>query len=360
VTTSERRAGREPAEAPEGRPTDDLADAPTPTSRGIDRSAWRYAARRALHGFVLHRGIDSAAALTFFATLALFPGALVVVSLFAIARDRERAISSILAVVEEFGARSTVETVEAPLREFLSIQNPGIALVIGLVLLLWTLSAYATAFGRAMNATYEVLEGRQIWKFRGLMMVVTLFLMVTFGAILLILVATPRVAAAFAESLGFAEPWLTVWNIGKWPVLVALAVVVAGVLYFSTPNVRHVRVRWVSWGAGFAIVTWALATAAFALYVATIGQYERVYGWLGGAIVVLLWLYITNLVLVLGAEVDAEVVRLRQLSSGQAAEETIQLPLRDTTRNLMLARQRADDVRDGRAIRDAAIARITE
>jgi membrane protein len=360
VTTSHRQAGSEPAEVPEGRQTDDLADAPTPTSRGLDRSAWRYGARRALHGFVLHRGIDSAAALTFFATLALFPGALVVVSLFAIARNRERAISSILAVVDEFGARSTVETVEAPLREFLSIENPGIALVIGLVLLLWTLSAYATAFGRAINATYEVLEGRQIWKFRGLMMVVTLFLMVTFGAILVILVSTPRVAAAFGESLGFGEPWLALWNFGKWPVLAALAVVVVGVLYFYTPNVRHVRLRWVSWGAGFAIVTWASATAGFALYVATIGQYERVYGWLGGAIVVLLWLYITNLVLVLGAEVDAEVVRLRQLSAGEAAEETIQLPLRDTTRNLMLARRRADDVRDGKAIRDAAIARITE
>jgi membrane protein len=187
---------------------------------------------------------------------------------------------------------------------------------------------------------------------------VTLFLKVTFGAILLILVSTPRAAAAFGESLGFAEPWLSVWNISKWPLLVALAIVVAGVLYFYTPNVRHLRLRWVSWGAGFAIVTWALATAGFALYVATIGQYERVYGWLGGAVVLLLWLYITNLVLVLGAEFDAEVVRLRQLSSGLAAEETIQLPLRDTTRNLMLARQRADDVRDGKAIREAATARI--
>jgi membrane protein len=368
VTTSERElasagdaaAHSDPADAPVGEPTDDLSDAPTPTSRGLHRSAWRYAARRALHGFVLHRGIDSAAALTFFATLALFPGALVVVSLFAIVRDRERAVESILAVVDEFGARSTVETVEAPLREFLSIENPGIALVVGLVLLLWTLSAYATAFGRAMNATYEVLEGRQIWKFRGLMMILTLFLMVTFGAVLLILVSTPRVAAAFGESLGFAEPWLSVWNIGKWPLLAALAIVVAGVLYFYTPNVRHLRLRWVSWGAGFAIVTWAFATAGFALYVATVGQYERVYGWLGGAVVLLLWLYITNLVLVLGAEFDAEVVRLRQLSSGLPAEETIQLPLRDTTRNLMLARQRADDVREGKAIRDAAVARITD
>jgi membrane protein len=333
-------------------------DTPAPTSRGLDSAAWRYAVRRALHGFVLHRGIDSAAALTFFSTLALFPGALVFVSVFAIANDRDRAVTSILAIVDEFADDATVATVEAPLREFLSIDNPGIALAIGLALLLWTLSAYATAFGRALNATYEVLEGRQIWKFRGLMMLVTLVLMVAFGAILVILISTPRAAAAFGEAVGFAEPWVSVWNIGKWPVLAALAVLVAGVLYFYTPNVRHLRLRWVSWGALFAIVTWSLATAGFALYVATISIYDRVYGWLGGAIVLLLWLYITNLVLVLGAEFDAEVVRLRQLSAGLPAEETIQLPLRDTSRNLMLARQRADDVRDGKAIRDAASPRI--
>jgi len=337
------------------------------TSRGIPRASWRYAVRRARHGFVRHRGIDSAAALTFFAALALFPGALVVVSSFAIVRDRDQAVESILSVVGEFVTKSTVAALEDPLRSFLRIENPGIALLIGLWLLLWTLSAYATAFGRTLNTTYEILEGRQLWKFRGLMLLVTAFLLVAFGAILLILIVTPRIAGSIGEQAGFAEPWVTAWNFGKWPVLAVLAVVVAAVLYYFTPNVRHLRLRWVSWGAVFAIVTWALATAGFAVYVGTVGQYDRIYGWIGGGIVLLLWLYITNLVLVLGAEFDAEVVRLRQLGAGVAAEETIQLPLRDTTRNLVLARQRADDVRDGKAIRDAAVlvaesrhARVTE
>jgi len=325
------------------------------TSRGIPRSSWRYAVRRARHGFVRHRGIDSAAALTFFAALALFPGALVVVSSFAIVRDRDRAIESILSVVGEFVQKSTVDALEDPLRSFLTIGNPGIALAIGVWLLLWTLSAYATAFGRTINTTYEVLEGRRLWKFRGLMMLVTVVLMLAFGAILLILVVTPRIAASIGDVAGFDEPWVAVWNVGKWPVLALLAVFVAAVLYYYTPNVRHLRMRWVSWGAVFAIVTWALATAGFAVYVGTVGQYERIYGWIGGGIVLLLWIYITNLVLVFGAEVDAEIVRLRQLDAGIAAEEVIQLPLRDTTRNLVLARQRADDVRDGKTIRDRAV-----
>lgn len=324
------------------------------TSRGLTRSSWRYAARRAWHGFLRHRGIDSAAALTFFSTLTLFPASLVVVSSFAVVRNRDHAVDSILAVVREFSTDATATSLEAPLHSLLSIENPGIALGVGLLLTLWSLSAYSTAFGRALNSVYEVQEGRQFWKFRGLMMIVTVFLMGTFGTILTILVTTPRVSSAIALNFGIAVGWVTAWNILKWPVLAVLAVVVVAVLYYFTPNVRHLRVRWVTWGAIFAIVVWSLATVGFAVYVNTIGQYERVYGWIGGGIVLLLWLYITNLVLVIGAEVDAELVRLRQLAAGVHAEGVIQLPMRDTTRNLLLARQRARDETEGRAIREAA------
>jgi membrane protein len=320
------------------------------TLRGTTGPLWRYAALRAWHGFVRHRGIDSAAALTFFSALALFPGALTLVSAVSIVSDRERAVESILSVVNEFTAASTVDTVEQPLRSFLNIDSPGIALAVGIVLLVWSLSAYATAFGRTVNSVYEILEGRQFWKFRGLMLLVTMAIVPAFGAICLILLSTPRVV----EAAGVGEPWALLWNVGKWPLLAALAVVVVAVLYYYTPNVRHNRLRWVSWGAMFAIVVWALATVGFGVYVFTVGQYERVYGWIGGGIVLLIWLYISNLVLVIGAEVDAEIVRLRQLTAGIEAEGVIQLPLRDTTRNLVLARQRASDEQRGRAIREAA------
>jgi len=222
------------------------------------------------------------------------------------------------------------------------------------LLTLWSVSSYATAFGRATNSVYEVQEGRPIWKFRGLMMLVTLLLMVGFALIVMILLGTPSAARTIGEAAGFGEPWLTIWNVGKWPVLAVLAFTMIGVLYYATPNVRHDRLRWVSWGAAFAIVTWGLATLAFAVYVMTVGTYDRVYGWIGGGLAILVWLYITNLVLVIGAEVDGEVVRIRQLTAGIPAEETIQLAARDTTRTLMLARQRAGDVADGRAIRESA------
>jgi len=172
-----------------------------------------------------------------------------------------------------------------------------------------------------------------------------------FAAIAVLLLTTQRVATA----VGIAEPWLTVWAIGRFPVVILLFTLLIAVLYYVTPNVRHERVRWVSFGALFAIVVWGLATAAFTVYVSTVGTYDRVYGWLGGGLALLLWLYITNLVLVLGAEVDAEFVRLRQLRAGIPAEEVVQLPMRDTRRNLMLARQRAQDEAEGREIRDAAV-----
>ena len=330
------------------------ARAKTQSSRGLSREAWKYATRRTWHGFVRHRGLDSAAALTFFSALAIFPAALAVVSVFALVTGKRDAATAMLGIIDGAAQDSTVDTLREPITQLFTIANPGLALAIGLMLSIWSLSSFSTAFGRAVNSVYEVQEGRQIWKFRGLMLILASFLLVVFAAIIALLVTTPSVASAIGEAVGVGEPWLTVWSIVRWPGLLILVTLLMAVLYYFTPNVRHQRMRWVSFGALFAIVAWSLATAVFALYVTHVGTYDRIYGWLGGGLAVLVWLYITNFVLVVGAEVDAEVMRLRQLSAGIAAEEIVQLPMRDTTRNLMLARQRAQDIADGRMIRERA------
>lgn len=329
-----------------------MADETAQTSRGLPRAAWAYAVRRVLHGFVRHRGLDSAAGLTYFAALGIFPAALTVVAALSLGNGRRDAATVILDIVDEVAQPATVEAVRGPLTQLFTVTNPGVALGIGILLCLWSFSSYATAFGRAVNSVYEVEEGRQLWKFRGTMLVLSVFLLVAYAAIAALLLTTPRIAEAIAGSLSIGEPWVTAWAFGRWPVLLALVTLVIAVLYFFTPNVRHHRMRWVSYGAVFVIVVWGLATALFGLYVATVGTYDRIYGWLGGAIALLIWLYITNYVLVLGAEVDAEVMRLRQLGAGIQAEQVIQLPMRDTARNLMLARQRAQDEAEGRAIRE--------
>jgi membrane protein len=324
------------------------------TTRGIDWPLWRYAIRRALHGFLRHRGIDSAAALGFFSALAAFPAALSLVSVLALVDDRKGAVVELLKAIRTVAKESTVAALAEPIAQFATIPNPAWGLVIGLILTLWSVSAYATAFGRATNSVYEVQEGRQFWKFRGIMMLLTLPLIAGFSAIVAILLATPPVVEAIGGNLGFGEPWFTIWNLGKWLILAVIAVLLVAVLYYYTPNIRHPRFRWVSWGSVVAVVGWAIATSGFAYYSANISGYDKIYGWLGGGISLLLWLYITNLVLILGAELDAEFARVRQLRDGIAAEEVIPLPLRDSTRNLILARQQAQDVTDGRAIRERA------
>lgn len=296
---------------------------------------WRLAVRRAWHGFVRHRGIDAAAALTFFSLLAALPLTLGVVSVFAIFDDRTRAVEDLVAVVDMVVPDQVAGDLEDVLRELLSLGNPYLALLLAIALGLWTLSGYATAFGRAMNTVYEVEEGRPIWSFRGRMLGVAAML-AALGAAAVVLLLGPR------------EP--LIWSIGRWPLLLVVAVLAVAVLYAFTPNVRR-PYRWVSVGSSVAIGFWILATLGVLLY-AVVVDHGRVYGSLGGVIVLLLWLYATNAALVAGAELDAEFTRLRQLADGADAAERIDLPRRDVRRIRTIMHRQMADVADSRDLRD--------
>ncbi len=299
---------------------------------------WQVAVRRAWHGFMRHRGIDAAAALTFFSLLAAFPAALALVSVFAIFDDRERAVGDLVAVVDLVLPDRAAADLEGVLRELLSLGNPFVALGIAIALLLWTTSGYATAFGRASNAVYEVEEGRPFWAFRARMLGIAVVLAVI-GASAAIVLLGPR-----------ENP---VWNVLRWPVLLALAVLFVAVLYAFTPNLRRTRRRWVSFGSSFAILIWIVATAGFAVY-AVVVNHGAIYGSLGGVVIALLWLYLTNAALIAGVELDAEFTRLQQLANGEDAATRVNLPVRDTRRIRMLRRQRRADIA---AAREAAAGR---
>jgi membrane protein len=318
----------------------------------LPRGSARIALQRAWHGFIRHRGIDAAAALTFFTALSALPALLVLVSSFAFFDDRRRASEDLAAVAATVLPDDATADIERALRELLSLDNPALALAAGIVLLLWTVSGYATAFGRAMNSVYEVEEGRPFWAFRARMLLVAVGLIVLETAIVGVLLLTPAATADILGRRGVAPVVATVWDIGKWPVLLALAVLFVAMLYYFTPNVRHTRVRWASVGSIAAIGIWLAATLGFALYLLVAGHYDALYGSLGGVVIALLWGYLTNAALVAGAELDAEFVRLRQLARGEPAEELVRLPLRDSRRNRMLARQRSADVEASRRIRE--------
>lgn len=325
------------------------------TTRGIGRTAWQYALRRSWHGFVRHRGIDSAAALTFFAALATFPASLAVVSSLAIVNDRKGAVVDLLNAINTVARESTVSMLAEPIAQFTRILDAGWALAAGIALTIWSASAYATACGRAVNVAYEMEEGRPFWKFRGLMLLLSVPLVIAFSLIVAILLLTPRVVTALGQSLGFGAPWIDIWGISKWVLLAIIAILMIAALYYFTPNVARPRFRWVSWGALIALIGWIVATIGFAAYAANISSYDRIYGWLGGAIALLLWLYLSNLVLVFGAEVDSELVRVRQLRAGIRAEDAVALPPRDSTRIRLLNRMRAKDEADGHALREGSL-----
>ncbi|MET0952034.1 MAG: YihY/virulence factor BrkB family protein [Aeromicrobium sp.] len=330
----------------------DPEDDRKPDSLGdIRKRSWIYVARKTLREFSKDQCTDLAAALTYYAVLALFPALVALVSLLGVLGQGQSTVDALLEIVDQVGPASAVDSLRPTIEQLSSSQGAGIALVVGLLGALWSASGYVGAFGRAMNRIYEVGEGRPIWKLRPVQLLVTLFAVLLVAVAAAALVLTGPVAEAVGEQIGLGSTAILVWDIAKWPVLLGIVVVIVAVLYYATPNVKQPTFRWVSVGAVLAIVVWILASAAFGLYVAMFASYDKTYGSLAGVIVFLLWLWLTNLALLFGAELDAELERGRQLQAGIAAEETIQLPPRDT-RNIEKAEEKHEaDVVAGREIR---------
>jgi membrane protein len=331
-------------------PEDDKLESPTQ----LDKRSWRYVARRTFREFMSDQCTDVAAALTYYAVLALFPAAIALTSLLGLVGQGETAVDEVLRIVDGLGGSAIVDGIEEPLIELSRSQAAGLALVLGLAGALWSASGYVGAFGRAMNQMYEIGEGRPIWKLRPMMLLLTVVLVVLAAAVLLALVLTGPVAETVGQALGLGSTGILVWQIAKWPVLLAVVVLIVALLYYATPNIRQPRFRWVSVGAVVAIVTWIVLSAAFGFYVASFGSYDKTYGTLGGVIVFLLWLWLTNLALLFGAELDSELERGRELQSGLAAEETLQLPPRDTRKLEKDKAAEAEDLRRGRELRQSS------
>ena len=317
----------------------------------LHKRSWLYVARKAVREFSDDQCTDIAAALTYYAVLALFPAVIALTSLLGLLGQGQSTVQALLDVVGSVAPASVVDTVRPTIESFANAPGAGLALVVGLLGALWSASGYVNAFGRAMNRVYEIREGRPIWKLRPVMLLVTVVTLVLVALVALALVLTGPVAQAVGDAVGLGSTVVMVWNIAKWPVILLVVVLVVAILYYATPNVRQPTFRWISVGAAFAIVVWVLASVAFGFYVTTFSSYSSTYGSLAGVIVFLLWLWITNLALLLGAEVDAELERGRELQAGLPAEREIQLPPRDD-RNIekALEKEREDEAR-GRAIR---------
>ncbi len=301
---------------------------------------------------------DMAAALTYYAVLSLFPALLAMISLLGVFGQGESTTDALLELVERIGQGDAVDQLRGPITQMTETNAAGFALVFGVLGALWSASGYVGAFGRAMNKVYEVDEGRPFWKLRPLNLAITVVSVLLAAMVLLGLVLTGPFADELGETLGLGDTTVTVWNIVKWPIMLLVVVFLVALLYYASPNIKQPKFRWVSVGAGLAIVVWILASLGFGIYVANFGSYNKTYGSLAGVIILLLWLWLTNMALLFGAEVDAEIERSRQLQAGIEAEESLQLPPRDTRRSEKEALKLEAQIEQGRELRERATASV--
>ncbi|MET9405724.1 YihY/virulence factor BrkB family protein [Streptomyces sp. NPDC002935] len=296
---------------------------------GLPARAWWAAAWRTTKEFRDDELADRAAALTYYGVLSLFPALLVVVSLLGVMG--QRVTNKLLDNVGELApgpAREILRDAVAQLGD--SGGTGGVLAIAGLVAALWSASGYVAAFIRASNAVYDLPEGRPVWKVTPLRLVLTVTLMLLLTASAVIVVFTGPLAERAGTAIGFGDAAITAWSIAKWPFLLVFVELMIALLYWAAPNVSGRGFRWFSPGSVVATLIWLSASAGFAVYAAGFGSYNKMYGTLAGAIIFLVWLWLTNLAILLGLEFDAEVARQRAITHGRPPTEEPYVEPRDT------------------------------
>jgi membrane protein len=290
--------------------------------------SWFGVLKRTVREFRQDNLTDWAAALTYYGILSIFPALLAMISVLGLIG--ESATQPLLDNLTEVAPGAAQEIVTNAIQNLNQDQGAaGILFVIGLVTALWSASGYVGSFIRASNAIYEVEEGRPFWKLRPVQIAITLVMMILVSIGAIAVVVTGPLAEQVGNVIGLGDAAVTAWDIAKWPVLVLLVSFVFSILYWAAPNVKQPGFRWLTPGGVLAVLLWIVASAAFALYVASFAAYNKTYGSLGGVIVFLVWLWISNIAVLLGAELNAELERARELEGGVPEEETIALEPRN-------------------------------
>ncbi|MEU3860023.1 YihY/virulence factor BrkB family protein [Streptomyces sp. NPDC028722] len=295
----------------------------------LPKGAWAAVFKGALREFRDDELTDRAAALTYYAVLSLFPALLVLVSLLAVAG--RSVTDKVLANLKNLTPGPARDIITQAVRQLQNGSGTGsLVAVLGIVLAVWSASGYVAAFIRSANAVYDMPEGRPVWKILPVRVGVTVVLMVLAVASSLIVVFTGGLARRAGQALGIGDTALTVWTIAKWPVLVLLVTVMIAILYWATPNAKVKGFKWLTPGSVLALLIWMVVSAGFAFYVANFASYNKTYGTMAGVIVFLVWLWLTNLAILLGLEFDAETVRQRAIAGGHPPQAEPYTQPRDT------------------------------
>jgi membrane protein len=299
---------------------DDLTD--------LSDSSWRGVLKRSIKEFSNDNLSDWAASLTYRGVLTLAPSVLIMVSaLGLLGKSTTDKLLSNIGALAPGGVRSVLQQIVESVQQR---NSAGIAAVLGLVLALWSASSYVAAFMRASNAIYGIGEGRPIWKTIPVRLAITLAMVVLGLLAAVIVVFSGPLADRTGHALGLGSTALTVWSVAKWPVLIVIVSLMLAILYYAAPNVKQPGVQWISPGGVLAVLIWVIASAVFALYVTHFGSYNKTYGSLASVIIFLVWLWLTNVAVLLGAEFNAELQHARAIQAGQHPEQTPFAEPRDT------------------------------
>ncbi|MFW0155750.1 YihY/virulence factor BrkB family protein [Rothia sp. P6271] len=323
------------------------------TIKEVTKFNWGYVIKRAFNKFGTDGCTDMAAALTYHAVLSIFPALLAVVSLLGVFGRGQETTHAIIDFISGIAPAEVLSIVEGPISQLTSSSAAGLALITGVVGALWTASGYIGAFGRALNRLYGVVEGRPIWKLRPQNLLVTTILVFMLVLMLMVLLMSGGVLTFISDSVPGLDltAFTSVWLWFRWPIILCLAVALVALLYHGTPNIKQPKLRLFSAGATFALVSMGLAGLGFSFYVSNFGKYNATYGLIGAVIVMLLFIWIMNNVLLLGAEIDAEIERMRELRAGISAEEFVQLRPRDNTQAIKIIETKEKFIAEGKAIR---------
>jgi membrane protein len=298
----------------------------------LPKRSWGSVLKRTFTEFRADNLTDWAAALTYYGVLSIFPALIVLVSILGLIGS-----SATQPLIDNLGKVAPGPAKEIFTSAITNLQKSrgaaGVLFFVGIASALWSASGYIGAFMRASNAIYEVEEGRPFWKLRPVQILVTLVMMILLVIGAIGVVFTGGLAEQVGSLIGLGGTAITVWDIAKWPVLILLVSVMFSILYFAAPNIRQPGFRWLTPGGIFAVILWIVASALFAFYVANFSSYNKTYGALGGVIAFLVWLWISNIAVLLGAELNAELERERELQAGLPAREEIQLEPRDAPKS---------------------------
>ncbi|WP_237304776.1 YihY/virulence factor BrkB family protein [Streptomyces qaidamensis] len=315
--------------AEEPGPDPEVERAAPDTLRDLPRKSWVAVLKGSVREFKDDELTDRAAALTYYGVLALFPALLVLVSMLGL--TGRSTTDKVTENVRELVPGSAGDIITRAVNQLQGNSGIGsLMAIVGLVLALWSASGYVGAFIRSANAVYDMPEGRPVWKLLPMRVGVTVVLLVLAVISSLIVVFSGGLAQQAGDALGVGDTALTLWSIAKWPVLVLLVVLMIAILYWAAPNAKVKGFRWITPGSLLALLIWMVASAGFAVYVANFASYNKTYGTMAGVIVFLVWLWITNLAILLGLEFDAETVRQRAIAGGHPPEDEPYTQPRDT------------------------------